>query len=493
MNFIAVQSDKSGVRSRALAQLSQRNHISPRFLAPLVAMAEMAVLVGGGLLVAGQYPGFGATIPVDRYVFASVFASILHVILQNHFGLFKLPVLLNPLPRLVSIATSWVSLFAVIVAAVLLSKEGDNFSRVWLTVWFGAGLCFSIATRVLFAVGFQFANKQGQFNRNAVIIGSGNIAEDTVAALKSSRGGAVNLVGFFDDRADVRTGIELSGLRKLGNLEDAIDFGRVSGIDLFILALPPSAEDRIAEIVERLHVLPADVKVSAVGQKLKFRPRAYSHVGNLPCIDVLDRPLGDWGPTLKSIEDKIIASIALLVLSPVLLALAIAVKLDSKGPVLFKQKRYGFNNELIEVYKFRSMYTDQCDFAAAKLVTRGDPRVTRVGRIIRRTSLDELPQIFNVLKGELSLVGPRPHATKAKAAGELYEHVVDGYFSRHKVKPGMTGWAQINGWRGETDTPDKIRNRVEFDLHYIDNWSLTLDLYIMARTPFALVKAEGAY
>ena len=173
--------------------------------------------------------------------------------------------------------------------------------------------------------------------------------------------------------------------------------------------------------------------------------------------------------------------------------LAIAIKLDSKGPVLFKQKRYGFNNELIKVYKFRSMHHELTDHTAEKLVGRNDPRVTRIGRFIRRTSLDELPQFFNVLIGNLSLVGPRPHATKAKAADQLYNDVVDGYFARHKVKPGITGWAQINGWRGETDTSEKIERRVEHDLYYIENWSLTFDLYILVRTPLALLSTKSAY
>ena len=173
---------------------------------------------------------------------------------------------------------------------------------------------------------------------------------------------------------------------------------------------------------------------------------------------------------------------------------ALAIKLDSKGPVLFRQKRYGFNNELIEVYKFRSMYVDQADANAARLVTKDDPRVTRVGRFIRKTSLDELPQLFNVVfKGNLSLVGPRPHALQAKAADRLYNDVVDGYFARHRVKPGITGWAQINGWRGETDTAEKLQHRIEHDLYYIENWSVPFDLYIIAMTPFRLLHTENAY
>ena len=162
--------------------------------------------------------------------------------------------------------------------------------------------------------------------------------------------------------------------------------------------------------------------------------------------------------------------------------------------MLFRQKRYGFNNELIEVFKFRSMYADRCDANAAKLVTKDDPRVTRVGRFIRKTSLDELPQLFNVLTGNLSLVGPRPHALAGQGRRPTsIDEVVDGYFARHKVKPGITGWAQINGWRGETDTPEKIQKRVEHDIYYIENWSLLLDIYILFKTPFALLQSENAY
>src|SRR5215203_1005313 len=177
----------------------------------------------------------------------------------------------------------------------------------------------------------------------------------------------------------------------------------------------------------------------------RLRPRSYSDIGSVPVLDVFDKPIADWDLVLKGLFDRVVGALLLLVLSPILIATAAAVKLDSRGPVFFRQKRYGFNNELIEVFKFRSMHVDQCDTTASKLVTRHDPRVTRVGRFIRKASIDELPQLFNVVfKGDLSLVGPRPHALHAKAENRLYDQVVDGYFARHKVKPGITGWAQIN-------------------------------------------------
>ena len=197
---------------------------------------------------------------------------------------------------------------------------------------------------------------------------------------------------------------------------------------------------------------------------------------------------------MKWLFDKIIGSLVLICVAPIMLLIAIAIKLDSKGPVFFEQRRYGFNNKFVEIYKFRSMYAEATDANASKLVTKGDPRVTRVGRFIRKTSLDELPQLLNVVFiGNMSLVGPRPHAIQAKAAEHHYDEAVDGYFARHRVKPGITGWAQINGWRGETDSREKILRRVEHDLYYIENWSILFDFYIVLRTPFALIRGEGAY
>jgi Undecaprenyl-phosphate glucose phosphotransferase len=280
---------------------------------------------------------------------------------------------------------------------------------------------------------------------------------------------------------------------KLGNVSDLVDYARHSRVDLIVFTLPISAEARILQMLAKLWVLPTDIRLSAHTTKLRLRPRAYSYLGEVPVLDVFDKPLADWDMIIKGAFDRTVALAALVGLSLVMLAVALAVKLTSRGPALFRQKRYGFNNELIEVFKFRSMYVDQGDASAAKLVTKDDPRVTPVGRFIRKTSLDELPQLFNVLKGDLSLVGPRPHALQAKAANTLYDQVVDGYFARHKVKPGITGWAQINGWRGETDTSQKLQRRVEHDLYYIENWSILLDLKILAKTPFALLKTENAY
>jgi len=236
-----------------------------------------------------------------------------------------------------------------------------------------------------------------------------------------------------------------------------------------------------------------DIRLSAHTNKLSFRRRSYTYEGAVPLLDVYENPIADWDSVIKRSFDLLFSSLALILLGPLMVLTAIAIKLDSKGPVFFRQIRHGFNNEEVEILKFRSLHHDRGDSTGIDVVTKGDTRVTRVGRIIRKTSIDELPQLFNVLRGNLSLVGPRPHVVNAQTGKRLWTEVVDGYFARHKVKPGVTGWAQINGWRGEVDEDEKIRERVNHDLYYIENWSVMLDLYILFITPFKILNTENAY
>ena len=480
-------------RDAARKLLPDAPFIAPNVASALIRVFESAMIALVAFANLVRYPGLDLATPGWLYASAISVVTVLMPILLHASGHYKLNALLNPLRQIPTIAVTWTLLFGLTATLIVVGKLGSDLSRGWFLTWATSGLLFAIAIRFGIAALLRYLNKNGQFNRRAVLVGGGEAANHVISTLQNSQDTGLSLVGTFDDRGDGRSPSGLHGLQKLGNLNDLIDFVRSTRIDTLIITLPVTAEERLLHIMNRLWVLPVDIRLSAHGQKLRYRPRAYSYIGNLALLDLFDRPLGDWGPFLKSVEDKAIASLALLLLSPVFAAVALAVKLDSKGPVFFRQKRYGFNNELIEVYKFRSMYVDKADADAKKLVTKGDPRVTKVGSFIRRTSMDELPQLLNVLKGELSLVGPRPHATKASAAGSLYETVVEGYFARHKVKPGMTGWAQVNGWRGETDTEAKIERRVEHDLYYIENWSLTFDLYILARTPFALLNTERAY
>jgi Undecaprenyl-phosphate glucose phosphotransferase len=392
------------------------------------------------------------------------------------------------------LASAWSIVFLIIIGASFFAKAGEMFSRLWLGTYYVSGLAtLVIARRMVFLLVRRWT-QEGRLTRRTVIVGGGATGAHVIEALRHQKDTGVKIIGLFDDRGDDRASVDCAGERKLGTVDDLVEFGRRTRVDLVIFSLPISAEDRILQMLKKLWVLPVDIRLAAHTNKLQFRPRSYSYIGKVPVLDVADRPIADWDVVMKWLFDKIIGSFSLLCTLPVMALIALAIKLDSRGPVLFKQKRYGFNNDLIEVYKFRSMYSDRADASASRLVSKDDTRVTRVGRVIRKASLDELPQLFNVVfKGNLSLVGPRPHAMNAKAQTRLYDEAVDGYFARHRVKPGITGWAQINGWRGETDTHEKIQQRVEHDLYYIENWSLLFDLYILVHTPFALLKTENAY
>jgi len=467
--------------------------ISTTVITGSIRVCEFLLITVAGLLIY-----YGYVLERDKifewgYIFTASIMAAATIISFEAIGLYSILSLRNYIRSTRRLISIWTILIAIFTALVFMAKFTDAFSRVWLASWYLSTLGILIIERGIIASFIRNWNEQGRLQRNAVVIGGGSSGSELIEALDASSTSDIRISGVFDDRSDERSPGIIAGIPKLGTISELVDFARKTRVDLLIVTFPVSAESRLLEILKKLWVLPVDIRLSAHTYKLRFRPRAYSYIGNVPFLDVFDKPLTDWSYILKRLEDQIISLVALVFALPIMALVAIAIKIDSRGPVLFKQNRYGFNNELIEIYKFRSMYTDQSDAKADKLVTKDDPRVTRVGRFIRKTSLDELPQLFNSLKGDISLVGPRPHAVSAKAADKLYTDVVDGYFARHRVRPGITGWAQINGWRGETDTTEKIERRVEHDLYYIENWSILFDLYILAMTPISLFNTKSAY
>ena len=466
---------------------------SPIVVAGIARFVEFCLIAAIGLAVYAAY-----VLPANsfswHYPMAILAVAACSILAFQTAGIYRMRSFRSRSRQYARLVAAWLIVFLLLSAGIFLGKLQDEFSRVWMLSFFSLGLAALAGLRMVFFSLIRRWAREGRLTRRTVIVGGGELGEALTRQFKDLRGSDVRIIGLFDDRNDERSPNTIGGQRKLGTVDDLVEFARRTRIDLVIFSLPISAETRILEMLQKLWVLPVDIRLAAHTNKLQFRPRSYSYLGNVPVLDVFDRPIADWDIVMKWLFDKIVGGLILLAAAPVMALVALAIKLDSRGPVLFKQRRYGFNNELIEIYKFRSMYAEQTDAMASKLVTRDDARVTRVGRFIRKTSLDELPQLFNVvLKGNLSLVGPRPHAVNAQAAQRRYDEAVDGYFARHRVKPGITGWAQINGWRGETDTAEKIQARVEHDLYYIENWSLLLDLYILARTPFALLSTENAY
>ena len=467
--------------------------LSPIVLAGAVRMIELALvaLIGTAIYVSYVVPKDG----VEWHYFGAIAGiSVLAMLAFQTADIYQVQAFRGLEKQYFRLASAWSVVFLLVIGVSFFAKAGDTLSRIWLASFYIIGLVGLLAARRALFVLVRRWTKEGRLTRRTAIVGGGAEGESLINAFRDQKDSDVRIIGVFDDRGDDRSPMAVAGERKLGTVDDLVTFARRTRVDLVIFSLPISAEARILQMLKKLWVLPVDIRLSAHSNKLRFRPRSYSYLGNVPMLDVINRPITDWDVVMKWLFDKIIGGIALLFAAPLMLIIAILIKLDSRGPVFFKQRRSGFNNELIEVYKFRSLYADMTDQTASKSVTKDDPRVTRVGRFIRKTSIDELPQLINVLfKGNLSLVGPRPHAVNQKIENRQFDEAVDGYFARHRVKPGMTGWAQINGWRGEITSPDKIKRRVEHDLYYIENWSLLFDLYLVMMTPLALLKGENAY
>src|SRR6202790_4554150 len=429
-----------------------------------------------------------------EYVAAILMMTLAAVVCFQAADIYDVQIFRGQLRQMTRMISSWAFVFLLFIGASFFAKLGGEGSRLWLSSFFFVGLAALIAERLFLRAMVRGWAREGRLDRRTIVVGSDKNGEKLVEALKLQDDSDIDMLGVFDDRNDSRALETCAGSPKLGKVDDIVEFARRTRVDLVLFALPISGETRILEMLKKLWVLPVDIRLSAHTNRLRFRPRSYSYLGEVPTLDVFKAPITDWDLVMKWLFDHVGGAIILLLALPVMALVGLAIKLDSPGPVLFRQKRFGFNNERIDVFKFRSLYHDQADPLASKVVTKNDSRVTRVGRFIRKTSLDELPQLFNVVfKSNLSLVGPRPHAVQGKLQSRLFDEAVDGYFARHRVKPGITGWAQINGWRGEVDSEEKIQKRVEFDLYYIENWSVLFDLYILLKTPLALIKAEHAY
>jgi Undecaprenyl-phosphate glucose phosphotransferase len=374
----------------------------------------------------------------------------------------------------------WLSTFATLLIATRLFEPVTAADGPWAAAWFSGALALMSASRYVLWRRTQHWQRAGRLGEVVAIIGAGAIAQ---RLLRDFTTGHANLrvIGVYDDEAR-HLPAHCMGHPIRGTVDDLVNDARRLHIDTVIVALPLSADRQLVETLNRLCLVPVHVRLCPDAFGLRLGAVQASHIAGHTFLNVIDRPLSDWRLIAKEIEDRLLGAAILAMISPLLLAIALLIKLDSPGPVLFRQKRYGFNNRLIEVLKFRTMRADQTDANAEQLTRRNDPRITRIGAFLRRTSLDELPQFLNVVCGEMSIVGPRPHALAAKAGTLLYQDAVKYYDARHRMKPGITGWAQVNGWRGETDTVEQIKKRVEYDLYYIEHWSILLDLKIIART-----------
>jgi Undecaprenyl-phosphate glucose phosphotransferase len=474
-----------------IAEQFRDENYSPSMLIGQIRLLEFISLIAIGLLAAVTLaPGDGSGLGWNlASVTVGAAATVLMLQLVDAYQIPSLRSASRNRKRI--LVAGGVGFF--VSAAGLYLTDGRVYAAWGYLAWLMATMLFLLIERQLVAFGIRHWARNGIMERRAVIVGGGEPAKQLVRALEQQPDNDIRICGIFDDRGSARSPAVVAGYPKLGTFGELVEFARLARVDMLIIALPASAEARILQLLRKLWVLPVDIRLAAHTDRLRFRPRSYSHIGAVPMFDIFDKPIRDWDSVAKRTFDIVFSLLSLALLWPVMIGAAIAVKATSKGPAFFVQKRHGFNNEVVDVLKFRSMYTDLSDPTARKAVTKGDPRVTPVGRFLRKSSIDELPQLFNVLRGNLSLVGPRPHAVHAQTGDRRYVDVVESYFARHRVKPGVTGWAQINGLRGELDSDEKIRMRTAYDLQYIENWSLLFDLKILFLTPIRLLNVENAY
>ncbi|SET48316.1 putative colanic acid biosysnthesis UDP-glucose lipid carrier transferase [Nitrosomonas marina] len=380
----------------------------------------------------------------------------------------------------------WSIIIAILLFLGHITHFSEHFSRQVIVSWMIVTPLTLIVSHLIVKLIISIQRNRGK-QRSSVIIGVNAISQKLLNYITTQPLLFIENRGYFDDRQQPRISGNFGPY--LGRTKDIISYLEKNSIDMIFISLPMTSQPRIQQIIEQF----SDTTIS-----IYFLPDMYvfdllqaqvDYIGDMPIVSLGESPYSGIDGVIKIASDYLFATLILILLSPLMLCIAIAVKLTSPGPVIFKQRRYGYNGKEIIVYKFRTMNVTENGNSIVQ-AKRNDHRVTKIGAFLRRTSLDELPQFVNVLQGRMSVVGPRPHAV---AHNEMYRKLIRGYMMRHKTKPGITGWAQVNGWRGETEVLDKMKKRVEHDLYYLNNWSIWLDIWIIIRTVWVVLNRKNAF
>ncbi len=457
----------------------------------LLRTSEIIVLLVTAIIVGGFAIEFVSNEMQRTYVNAVLIAVVFYAGLGEVTGVYDLDVRFSVRRAWGRVLAAWFATAMFLVTMGFLFKISEDFSRAWAVTWFFVGGLALCVVRGGATFVFRRLKRRGVFDQRVAIFGTGPQGQRMAKYISGNEKLTIDLLGFFDDRPDDRLAHADLGLPVYGNLDGLVLAIKRGLIDQVIIALPWAAEERVKQVVAKLATTPIRIRLAPDLAGFAFAQRPMVMLGDLTVMTLFERPISGFDHLIKKMEDIVLGALITILLLPVMAVVALAIRLDSPGPIFFRQPREGFNDQKFSIWKFRSMRDDACEADGITQATKGDARITRVGAFLRRTSLDELPQLFNVLSGEMSLVGPRPHAPSTRAGDRLFRDVVDSYAARHKVKPGMTGWAQVCGWRGETDTEAKLIGRLEHDLYYVENWSILFDLYIILRTVPALASSRA--
>jgi polysaccharide biosynthesis protein PslA len=468
--------------------------ISREIVSGCIQLADfVAILIAGAAAFSFYLVSIlGNPADFERYGLTAAMGAIIFAFFMRKTGAYEFERLEQFRWQLSHIGMIWAATTSMMISAAFLTKVVETYSRGWSITYFTLCLGSFLLIRLVLRGMLRRWRSKGRLTRLVAIVGTEEVAERLIAKLESAGSTELEIAGVFDARA-TRSRAAVGGYPVRGTLRDLVSFAQTNRLDEVVIALPLRAAERIGEIVNAVRMLPVDIRLGIDAIPGSFPITGIGTTASVPVIKIQERPLKHWNGVIKGAEDRLLGALALFVFSPLMIIIAAIIRIDSSGPIFFVQDRFGFNNRPIRVFKFRTMHVDRGDPSGAQRTIRNDPRITRVGRFLRASSLDELPQLFNVLRGEMSLVGPRAHAVAMKAGDRLYHEAVGEYFQRHKVRPGMTGWAQVNGFRGEIAGIESARNRVAYDLHYIEHWSLWLDLKVLLMTVRALCSRQNAY
>lgn len=426
----------------------------------------------------------------DMHTTATVLAVVIMHLVAQWLGLYSAWRGRAITPETARVFLAWMITWAVLLMLAFVSKVSENYSRAISLTWFGGAAVAISIWRACLRLTLRELRRRGRNTRSVAIAGLTELAERVGRTVHEEPELGMRIVGFYDDRIPQRCHPIPEDLGPYkGKLDKLVERARNGEVDIIYIALPLRAEPRINQLVRKLADTTASVYMAADFDAFDLLHARWGSLGDVPVVSIHETPFYGVDGWLKRAEDIVVGTLIMMLISIPMLFIAIGVKLSSKGPVFFRQRRYGLNGEVIHVLKFRSMKVME-DGAEVKQATKNDSRITPFGAFIRRTSLDELPQFIHVITGHMSIVGPRPHAV---AHNEAYRKRIQGYMLRHKVKPGITGWAQVNGWRGETDTLEKMEKRIEHDLEYIRNWGLLWDIKIIFLTVFGSKVRKNAY
>jgi len=471
------------------ARVAKPKWLSRKIIADLTLLYDMAALIASAWASYYIYLETYVGAPIDRLgylLIVTIVAALFYTIARQrgqygeHMD-FRFTAQLSTLIYVCALTIA--SAFSV----VFFLKIQTEFSRIWVVLWMAILLGVLTAGRALLSRYVDALRSTGMLRRSVALVGSGPQMRAARAMLEDEAhdfelSGALEL-------SEPDATAPFDAARLAGDLDLFIRQAQERHVDGVIIALPAGMGLELEKIMQQVQMLPVDVQIFPDFGGAAIAARHVQKIGGASVITTVSKPITEWGAFLKRIEDFVFGSLALIAFLPAMALIALAIKLDSDGPVLFRQRRHGYNHRVIEVLKFRTMRVCE-DGEVVKQATKNDSRVTRVGAFLRRTSLDELPQFVNVIRGEMSMVGPRPHAL---AHNTYYGNLIEKYANRHRVKPGITGWAQVHGFRGETTDPAMMAERVRYDLDYIENWSIWLDLKIMIMTPLFGLFRKSAY